>query len=256
MEQERADGKVKGTPRKKSWVMSGCLHSLIGVLLGLVLWAVGPYPFPLDAMPIEGTVVVLDENGEAIPFQPTRFTSFSHFAPGFFHSELKRTRTFRVNETGKFSRRIPPFATTLLFFTEDGKHAAVVEIRPAGLPRRTDLTIELRPRYTVTGRLLNRSGTPIANHKITLRLMSQSDRGKNLPWSREFSTVNIFHSEATTTDSEGFFTIDNVIPGVEYALSSAGLIQIPLEMPILEPEQYQEPFDLGDVSPPVLPRCC
>jgi len=255
MEQKNANEKIEKTPRKRKWLTLGCLPLLIGGLIGLVLSWIGFYPLPLDAMPIGGTVVILDENGKAIPFRPTQFTSFSHFAPTLPWSELKRTRTFRVDESGKFSRKIPAFATTLYFFTEDGKHAAVVDITPSGPPRRTDLTIELRPRYAVTGRLVRHDGTPVANRKIELEYMQSGDSTVNFFSQRTHAMAEILHSVVTTTDAEGLFTFDNVIPGIEYVLISGDPWESGnhfagkrLTKPILEPEQYQEPFDLGDVS--------
>ena len=70
----------------------------------------------------------------------------------------------------------------------------------------------------------------------------------------------ILHSVVATTDAEGFFTFDNVIPGIDYVLQSWHpweeaawqsenyFMGRRFTMPFLEPEQYQEPFDLGDVS--------
>jgi hypothetical protein len=115
MQQENADERCKKAPRKKSWVMRSCLPLLGGVLTGVALSWVGPYPFPLNTMPIEGAVVVLDENGEAIPFQSTRFTCFSHFAPALSRSQFKRTQNFTVDESGKF-RAYHGFVWTLVIF--------------------------------------------------------------------------------------------------------------------------------------------
>ena len=148
---------------------------------------------------------------------------------------------------------MPKFAATLCFVTNDGKYAASVDITPDMPP--TGLTIELIPTYTITGRLVDRTKkSPLANHKITLVYMRFSEYGAEIPgvtWTHADSGV--LHSEATTTDSEGFFTLNNVIPGVEYFLRDNDFLEGKrtfgkyLEMPILQPEQYQEPFALGDV---------
>ena len=247
LEQEKAEK----TPRKRKWLTHGCLPFLIGGLIGLVPFQIGPYPLPLNTMPIEGTVVIFNENGETIPFQPTRFTCFSRYAPAFSRSPLKRTHNFHVDEMGQFSHKIPEFTATLLFFTEDGKHAAVVDITPDIPP--TGLVIELRPRYTVTGRVVHPDGTPRANQKMRLTYMRSSDFEMNLSFritGRQSGPTKGLHVERSTTDVNGFFTINNVIPGIKYALygEDYGFLGPSLKMPILEPEQYQEPFDLGDVS--------
>ena len=255
MEQENANEKIEGKPRKRS---QSCLVCLLCFATGFTLSLIGYTPFPLHTMPIEGTVVILDEHGEAIPFQPTTVTVFARYASGFLRSKWQ-THNFSVDESGKFSRKIPEFAATLVFTTKDGKYAAVVDITPDMPP--TGLTIELRPRYTVTGRLIHYDGTPLASQRIRLSYMRFGDFEKNLSFritGRQSATVKELHTETTTTDSEGFFTINNVIPGIEYNLRNAWSVWntreehdfwVPsLEMPFLEPEQYQEPFDLGDVS--------
>ena len=253
MSQENANEKTEKTPRKKT---SGCLLGLLCFLTGgalalYILW-VGPYPFPLNTMPITGTITVLDEHGKAMPFQPIKVTCFSHYAPlTFFRSEIKRKQTFHVNELEQLSLKIPEFSATLCFFTEDKKCAAVVAITPDMPP--TNLTVELRPRYTVTGRLVNRSGTPLANQEIELISSANGDQGAPLPfpfWSEPHGYGWEFHKEATTTDSEGFFTIDNVIPGIEYVFVFGKVGRRFAETPILEPERYKEPFCVGDVVVP------
>jgi hypothetical protein len=204
-------------------------------------------------MPIEGTVVIFDENGEVIPFKPTEFTHFSLYPLNPSRFEQKWRHCFSVDETGKFSHKIPEFTGVLFFFTQDEKHAGIVNITP-DMPL-TGLTIELRPRYTAKGRLvLGTERTPVANKEISLQYSSLCDYGEKFG---RFDPV--FHFAITPTDSEGYFTISNVIPGVRYHLYSReelghwvafGWI----EVPFLQPEQYQEPFSLRDVFVPFFPH--
>jgi len=243
MEQENANGKIEGKPKKQSWIWI----TLGSLALGLCTFA---FVFKLLAfpqntmMPIEGTVVILDENGEPLPFQAVRWTCFSHFAPGSFRNDRQRTQSF-FGQPEKFNRRIPKFAATLFVRTEDGKHAAIVDITPDKPP--IGLVVELRPLYTATGRLLDRQGAPLVNQSISFKCRRSSDFGYTFAFG-EHGIPKTLHFSRATTDSEGFFTIDNIIPGTEHVVFIGNRYATSLDMPILEPEQYQEPFDLGDVS--------
>jgi hypothetical protein len=222
-------------------------------------------------MSIEGTVVILNENGEAIPFQQTELKCFSHYAPDILRSGNNCRPNLDIDETGKFSGIIPHSAATLFFFTQDDKYAAIVDITPN--EPLTDLVVELRPRYAITGRILSGySGKLFADSQVHLESSRTSDVGTT--FGREYSCYIIFHSVRARTDSEGFFTIDGVIPGTQYHLygnasivtvenkTIYGYFGVTLEMPILEPEQYQEPLSLGDLSffmvngIAVHPACC
>jgi hypothetical protein len=69
-------------------------------------------------------------------------------------------------------------------------------------------------------------------------------------------------------DADGFFTLENVIPGADYIVNVPSFEHgryvyfaygpdtpphvhhfqiLSIEMPILLPEQYQEPYSLGDI---------
>lgn len=203
-----------------------------------------------NTMPVEGTVVILGENGEAVPLQPTELKFFSRYAPGSRSDDYQR-KQITIGESEKFSIKIPEFAATLFARTKDGKYAAVVDIGPE--KPATDLVVELRPRYTVTGRLIHKGNNiGVENREILLTCDRRSDFGG---WQKH-AVVETFHSQKTTTDAEGFFTIDDVIPGMEYRIfisyrfHEGSPVYAPaasVEMPILRPEQYSEPFSLGEV---------
>jgi len=63
--------------------------------------------------------------------------------------------------------------------------------------------------------------------------------------------VETLESEYCETDADGFFTADRLIPSVEYDIriysSKSPYRHTSLKMPILQPEQYQQPYSLGDV---------
>jgi len=117
------------------------------------------------------------------------------------------------------------------------------------------------------GRLVDYAGVPLANVEFTLDFLRLSSGPSLLlfPGSGVLS-AETFESKYGETDADGYFTVDRLIPGLEYRLR----IHVPrnargharVTMPILEPEQYQEPFDLGDVlirffgTVPPSARCC
>ena len=205
-------------------------------------------------MPFNGTVIILDKNGETLPFQPVKLTRLSHYAPSFFRSDWKRRLDIYIDKSGNFNSKIPGFAATAFLRTEDGKYAAVVDITPDKPP--TGLVIELHSRYTITGRLVHETtGTPLDHQEIALECRSVSVMGKKIPFiGRTYGQIEMLHSEETVTDSEGFFTVDNMIPGAGYDFCilrpRLRYFVRSIEMPVLQPEQYREPFSLGDVVVP------
>ena len=61
----------------------------------------------------------------------------------------------------------------------------------------------------------------------------------------------MFESEYCVTDADGYFIAERLIPGLEYRISlhqpKFSMYAVSVTVPILQPEQYQEPYDLGDV---------
>ena len=195
--------------------------------------------------------MILDENGDVLPYQDTTFTFYSRYAENAFRSETRRERNYKIDETGFGNdafMRIPKFPATLFFHTWNGKYAAVVDI-DVGEPT-TGLVVTLRPRHSATGRLVDRSGAPLANHEFRL-FFQRSPAFDRSFFSRSSATVKTFEFGYGETDADGYFTVDRLIPGLEYSLRThqpkdgGGYANV--TMPILQPEQYQEPFDLGDV---------
>ena len=259
MSQEDADKNVKETPKNRTWLSVFCLFICILCLITTILLKVVPTPW--KDMFIEGTATVFNENGESITSLPIQLKFFSHYAPGPFRSYERREGKLHVDisgqvygKPGKFYAEVPKYAATLFFYTDDGEYATIVDISPE---KPTGLVVKLRPRYTVTGRLVDDKGTPLANQKIQLSCSRDSDFGRDGASNfHEFALSETFHFEKATTDEEGIFTINNVIPGIDYDLSVsyqqpsqfASYRAATLDMPLLSPEQYQQPFDLGDIS--------
>ena len=246
---KEAEKKPEKQPRKMGWFMSGCI---IIMSVTCILAFIEKFDF-LDWGKLDGTIVIVDENGEVIPYRsPTliTLTFFSHYAPSPFRPEIKRKRDmfFDFDDSDDyFGAWIPKFPATLFVQTREdgGKYAAVVYL--AESEPTTGLVVTLRPRHVATGRLMDQSGVPLANSEFRLELMRASERVPN-GTRAEIATLETLWSR---TDADGFFTVTRLIPGVKYNLRAflpenrSGFADV--IMPILEPEQYREPFDLGDV---------
>ena len=251
MSQENADETKPQKPTYKTgWITAGTFMFVWVVIIFLTLERHGFIPLPLEK--IQGTIVILDENGEVVPItrRLISVTFFSHYAPGPFRSEMGRNHDyfFALEGSDDFGSRIPKFPSTLFVQTYyGGKYAAVVDIA-RGEPM-TGLVVTLRPRHFATGRLVDQSGTPIANHEFNLELMRVSEVA---PYTRRVE-YHTFETLWNRTNADGFFTVTRLIPGVKYNLCTyspengdgRGFSEITI--PILEPEQYKQPFDLGDV---------
>ena len=256
MSQEKIAQNSEGTPRKRTqpgeWINLGSVLLLSTFAILMALRGSGP----LNPVSLEGSAVILDENGEPIPYREIVFTFYSHYAPGFFRSEESRKRNYYIDEQGfgrgfggdtGFPLKIPKAAATLFFHTRNGKYAAVVDIDPNGPT--TGLGVELRPRHSATGRLVDHVGAPLANYEFSLDFQRTPDFG----FRNRVVFTETLESVPCETDADGLFTVDRLIPGVEYYFrfhrpGPTHRYTALLKMPILLPEQYQEPYSLGDVS--------
>jgi hypothetical protein len=256
MSQETANKSSEGTSRKRTreqWIHLGCVGVLCVLCILMSLKDAGP----LRPIPLEGIVVILDENGEKIPFRETKFTFYSDYPPNFFRSERSRKLNYHIDqETGKFGGgyvSIPKCGSTLFFHTINGKYVAVVDIAK-GEPT-TGLVIELRPRYSATGRLVDRNGTPLAHYEFSLMFERSPDLLSGTFFDRNSASGETFEALYCETDAEGYFTVDRLIPGLGYGIrfhqpKSPKNTWYSVEKvlaPILQPEQYQQPYSLGDV---------
>jgi len=215
-------------------------------------------------MPISGKVVILNESGEAIPHQPATVTFFSHYPPDdvarpdyYRRQNFPMGESFPTSEFWVFNSIVTKFSATLFVHTNDGKYAAIVHVEPEPPP--TDLTIELHPRYSATGRLLGGNVNP---QKFRLVSRQQSEYSVNRSGGR-YVINETFHSVELETDSTGLFTVDHLIPGAEYCIyihyqpgvaprTSSGITPRAfragsLNVPFLSEEEYAQPYSLGDI---------
>jgi len=228
-----------------TWVLVGSILllsalCLVQAILGFVMTQKRFGPPKSERL--QGTIVIRDEHGTVLPYRETTFTLYSRFAEYVCRTEVHRKRNLYIDEEG-FGNQVPiaisKSPATLFFHTWNGKYAAVIDIGE-GEPT-TGLVVTLHPRHSATGRLVQRSGTPLANYEFRLLFERSPGPGK----------VEVLEFVYGETDASGYFTVDRLIPGLEYRLRT----HLPKEdggsarvtMPMLQPEQYQEPFDLGNV---------
>ncbi len=247
MSTENAAPNFETASRKQTrtnWVALGCNLILFACVLFLAARQSGPW----NGTNLEGTVAILDEKGVPIPWREVDLTFFSHYPSGYFWSDLNRKRNLYVGKSEFGNRipiKIPKYASTLFFHTKDKKYAAVVDLGPNDPT--TGLVVELHPRHSATGRLVDQKGAPLAGYEFSLQFSRTPDFGFD-----KSATVETFEYEYCVTDSDGVFKADRLIPGLEYKIRihipSVSMYGASVTMPILKPEQYEEPYSFGDVS--------
>jgi hypothetical protein len=112
------------------------------------------------------------------------------------------------------------------------------------------LTVRLEPLSAVTGRILDADGKPLAGLKAMASLSFDDDDNKDLPrellfdypaWSK---VVN----RETTSDAEGRFRIEGLVPGMNYQLTAKdGGGAMPYSRKLAPPESGKTK-DLGDLK--------
>jgi RNA polymerase sigma factor (sigma-70 family) len=97
---------------------------------------------------------------------------------------------------------------TLSFIHRERKLIGQVVVRSED---KGPLTVRLQPWGTLTGRLINAEGKPLAGMKIYLEYPNSSDAGMMRPPDQEFST-----------DRDGRFRVEGLLPGLKHELILAG----------------------------------
>jgi RNA polymerase sigma factor (sigma-70 family) len=146
---------------------------------------------------------------------------------------------FRVDrmETARFTipaldpRRPAPF-----FFQYPEKHLAAAVVLKGDEPE--TLTIRLQPTATITGRLVDADGDPRPNVNIT-SYIEPGQFGIAEGWGGLFNG---------TTDKDGRFRIDNVIPGVRFSGWLQSAVMITGEIFAHQTFKPGEMRDFGDVK--------
>jgi hypothetical protein len=122
---------------------------------------------------------------------------------------------------------LQPKQERALVFLDDGrKLGAVVGVSDAGTNAKA-MTVKLQPHGTLKGRLLDADRKPLPGQRIVVRLSLDSKRYCNLPeeYDQLSGVFNIhpgswrgFTGREATTDKEGRFRVEGIIPGEKYDL--------------------------------------
>jgi hypothetical protein len=150
----------------------------------------------------------------------------------------------------------PKVERALVFLHRDRKLGAVV-----GLAAGNAFTVKLQPLAAIKGRLLDGNGKALGNQSVVVRLVLDDKRYCNLPQEYDGFQGGSFHhgswsgftGRETTTDREGRFRIEGIIPGATYNLFAGpgdierkgGVTHLAKGL-TLSPSQEK---DLGDLKP-------
>jgi hypothetical protein len=116
----------------------------------------------------------------------------------------------------------PKRERAMVFFHDGRKLGAVVGVSDEGA---NALTVKLRPLAAIKGRLLDTDGKPLANLRIVVKLSLDGKRYCNLPLEDHYLSGNFnivsgawrnFTGREATTDKEGQFRVEGIIPGEAY----------------------------------------
>jgi RNA polymerase sigma factor (sigma-70 family) len=112
------------------------------------------------------------------------------------------------------------------------------------------LTVRLEPLSAVAGRFLDADGKPLAGLKVTAALSFDEADNKDLPRELllEYPAWSKVVNRETTTDAEGRFRIEGLVPGMHYQLTAKdGGGAMPYSGKLAPPEAGKTK-DLGDLK--------
>jgi protocatechuate 3,4-dioxygenase beta subunit len=170
------------------------------------------------ARSLAGTVT--DPDGQ--PLEGSQTAGLSAVALLFFHDIPKlETSSFTVSGAR-------PGQPRALFFVHPEKKLAKVE-RLRG-DEKEPLTVRLEPLGTITGRVLDADGRPWAGLKVSATYQIQELESArvavkdhdDLPWDLlyQYPAWSKVINKEVTTDAEGRFRIEGLVPGLKYDLSA------------------------------------
>ncbi|MGL6196843.1 MAG: hypothetical protein ACRC2T_18680 [Thermoguttaceae bacterium] len=134
-----------------------------------------------NTLPISGKIVVIDETGKQTSSDQVKLSCFSHDPPGFLKSSDNRAKKFPVDGNGNFSGMIPDCSATLFGEDNEGKYAGICEFKPE--QSKSELRIELNPRYTLTGRLVKGADfVPFADEELKISCSRRGEFGSDFPF--------------------------------------------------------------------------
>jgi protocatechuate 3,4-dioxygenase beta subunit len=164
------------------------------------------------------------------------------FAPSLFEQRKLGTASFKVGGLA------PPRPRAVVFFHQEKKLARVQRFEG---DEKGPVTVRLEPLAALAGRLLDADGKPAAGLKVTALISVQREDYKELPVDLLYdypSWSKLTNGEATT-DKEGRFRIEGLVPGLKYLINvkdgSEILPAYTREVPSLETGKAA---DLGDLK--------
>jgi RNA polymerase sigma factor (sigma-70 family) len=122
--------------------------------------------------------------------------------------------------TASFSVRglSPKKSRTVLLMHPEKRLAKLQIVRP---DESDPLTVRLEPLGALTGRVVAANGKPLAGLKVRTQLSFKPENFKNLPTELRFNiqTWSKYINREATTDGDGRFRIEGLVPGVKYLLN-------------------------------------
>jgi RNA polymerase sigma factor (sigma-70 family) len=161
------------------------------------------------------------------------------FSPEFFRQNSLKGASFTA--FGLNPRR----ARNLVFFHGEKK---LGKVQPVRGDEKGPLTVRLEPLGAVAGRLLDQEGRPRAGLTVRAKLSHGNDVRRDMPWEL-VEGMGPLLVVTQTTDRDGRFRLDGLLPGLKYRLTTEGDTYV-LEDLTAEPAKTK---DLGDLKSNLVP---
>jgi RNA polymerase sigma factor (sigma-70 family) len=145
--------------------------------------------------------------------------------PGAHAAGLGATPKFFNRSDGKLAAASftvrglkPKKSRTVLLIHAEKQLAKLLTVRP---DEPESLTVRLEPLGELTGRVVAADGKPLAGLKVSVHLSFKPENYKNLPADLRFNSEpwSKLINREVTTDGDGKFRIEGLVPGVRYLLN-------------------------------------
>jgi RNA polymerase sigma factor (sigma-70 family) len=136
--------------------------------------------------------------------------------PRFFDRTEGKLETATFTVSGLNSKK----SRSVLFIHPEKKLAKLLTVRP---DEPGPLTARLEPLGALVGRIVDAEGKPLAGLKVSAHRSFKPENYKDLPADLRFNAPlwnKLINGEATT-DKDGIFRIEGLVPGLKYLLSVA-----------------------------------